>query len=44
MEKDLEGHLGGSVGRGLELSSGHDLTVPEFKPRVGLTSVRAEPT
>ena len=28
------GRLGGTVGWASDFSSGHDLTVPEFKPRV----------
>ena len=30
------GHLGGSVGLASDFGSGHDLTVCEFEPRVGL--------
>ena len=37
------GHLGGSVGRGFDFSSGHDLTVREFEPRVSLAADTGEP-
>ena len=37
------GCLGGSVGRASGFSLGHDLTVPEFKPRVGLCADSSEP-
>ena len=40
-----EGHLRGSVKcLTLDFGSGHDLTVCEFKPHVGLFAVSAEPT
>ena len=38
------GHLGGSVGWVSDLSSGHDLQVPEFKPHGRLAAVGTEPT
>ena len=31
-----EGRLGASVGQASDFGSGHDLTVREFEPRVGL--------
>ena len=37
------GRLGGSVGWASDFSSGHDLTVREFEPRVGLCADRSEP-
>ena len=37
------GRLGGSVGWAPDFSSGHDLTVREFKPRVGLCADSSEP-
>ena len=39
------GHLGGAVGEAsdLDLGSGHDLTVCEFKPHTGLYTDVAEP-
>ena len=36
------GHLGGSAGWASDFDSGRDLTVREFKPRIGLTAVSAE--
>ena len=36
------GRLGGSVGRASDFSSGHDLTVHEFKPPIGLSAVSVE--
>ena len=35
-KEDIQGRLGGSVGWASDFSSGHDLTVCEFKPHVGL--------
>ena len=37
-------HLGGSVGLVTNFSSGHDLTVREFEPYMGLSAVSTEPT
>ena len=37
------GCLGGSVGSASNFSSGHDLTVCEFEPRVGLYADSSEP-
>ena len=37
------GRLGGSVGYASDFSSGHDLTVGEFEPRVGLCADSWEP-
>ena len=37
------GHLGGSVGWASDFGSGHDLTVHEFEPRVGLCANSSEP-
>ena len=37
------GRLGGSVGLASSFGSGHDLTVCEFEPRVGLSAVSTEP-
>ena len=37
------GRLGGSVGWVSDFSSGHDLTVCEFEPRVGLCADSSEP-
>ena len=39
----VEGRLGGSVSWASNFSSGHDLTVPEFEPCIGLCAVSAEP-
>ena len=39
----FEGHLGGSVSWASDVGSGHDLTVSEFKPRVGLCADSSEP-
>ena len=39
----LLGRLGGSVGRASDFGSGHDLTVHEFEPRVGLCADLSEP-
>ena len=41
--KILEGRLGGSVGWASDFGSGHDLTVREFKPHVGLCADGSEP-
>ena len=38
-----EGRLGGSVGGATDFGSGHDLTVREFEPRVGLCADSSEP-
>ena len=40
---DSLGHLGGSVGWASDFSSGHELTVREFEPRVGLCADSSEP-
>ena len=32
------GHLGGSVSWASDFSPGHDLTIHEFKPRIGLSA------
>ena len=37
------GRLGGSVGEASDSGSGHDLTVGEFEPRVGLCADSSEP-
>ena len=37
------GQLGGSVGWAIDSSSGHDLKVCEFRPRVGLCADSSEP-
>ena len=37
------GRLGGSVGWASDFGSGHDLTVREFEPRVGLCADSSEP-
>ena len=37
------GHLGGSVGEVSDFGSGHDVTVCEFEPRVGLCADSSEP-
>ena len=39
----LQGHLSVSVGKASNFSSGHDLTVREFKPRVELCADSSEP-
>ena len=39
----LEGRLGGAVGWVSDFSSGHDLAVREFEPRVGLWADGSEP-
>ena len=39
----VEGHLGGSVSWASDFSSGHDLMIHEFEPRVGLSAGSAEP-
>ena len=36
------GHLGGSVGWPSDFTSGHDLTVFEFEPHIGLSAVSTE--
>ena len=38
-----QGHLGGAVGWASDFSSGHDLAVREFEPRVGLWADGSEP-
>ena len=38
-----KGRLGGSVGWAADFSSGHDLAVREFGPRVGLCADSSEP-
>ena len=40
---DTQGRLGGSVGWASDFGSGHDLTVREFEPRVGLRADSLEP-
>ena len=40
---DTQGCLGGSVGWVSDVSSGHDLAVCEFKPRIVLCADSAEP-
>ena len=37
------GLLGGSVGEASDFSSGHDLAVREFEPRIGLWADGSEP-
>ena len=37
------GRLGGSVGWASDFGSGHDLTVREFEPRIGLWADGSEP-
>ena len=39
----LLGRLDGSVGSASDFSSGHDLTVGEFEPHVGLCADSSEP-
>ena len=39
----IKGRLGGSVGWASDFSSGHDLAVHEFEPRVGLWADGSEP-
>ena len=43
LKRQLPGCLGGSVGEAADFSSGHDLTVREFKPRIRLCADRSEP-
>ena len=43
LKRMLSGRLGGSVSRASDFGSGHDLTVCEFEPRVGLCADRSEP-
>ena len=40
----MPGRLRGSVSWASDFGSGHDLTVCEFKPRVGLCAVSSSPT
>ena len=42
-ENKLLGRLGGSVGWATDFGSGHDLTVREFEPRIGLCADSSEP-
>ena len=42
-KKKNQGRLGGSVSEASDFSSGHDLMVCEFKPRVGLCADSSEP-
>ena len=35
--------MGVSIGEASDLNSGYDLTVPEFKPHIGLHADSAEP-
>ena len=39
----LQGRLGGAVGEASDFSSGHDLAVRGFEPRVGLRADSSEP-
>ena len=39
----MTGHLGGSVSKVSDFSSGYDLTVCEFEPRIGLRADSSEP-
>ena len=41
---DTMGHLGDSVGWVSDFGSGHDLTVCEFEPHIGLSSLGTETT
>ena len=43
MQKIFLERLGGSFGGTSDFSSGHDLVVHEFKPRVGLCADSSEP-
>ena len=43
IKKASEGRLGGLVGKASDFGSGHDLTVHELEPRVGLWADRSEP-
>ena len=43
MKEYMWGHLGGSVSLASDVSSGHDLTVHEFEPLVGLGADSSEP-
>ena len=43
-ERDLQGHLGGSVRSVSHFGSDHDLTVGELEPPMGLATVSTEPT
>ena len=43
MMKVMLGHPGGSVGQASDFSSGHDLAVREFEPRLGLCADSSEP-
>ena len=43
LNKSQWGHLGGSIGWASDFGSGHDLTVCEFKPHVGLRADSSEP-
>ena len=38
------GYLGGSADEASDVGSGHDLTVPEFKPHIELNAVSAKPS
>ena len=42
-KREAEGRLGGSVGLASDFSSGHDLAVREFEPRVRLWADGSEP-
>ena len=42
-EESVSVHLGGSVSKVSDFSSGHDLAVPEFEPHFGLSAVSTEP-
>ena len=43
LSQDTLGRLGGSLGRASDFSSGHDLAVCGFEPRVGLCADSSEP-
>ena len=43
LEDEFQGRLGGSGGETSDFASGHDLTVREFEPRVGLCADGSEP-
>ena len=43
LSKHWMGRLGGSVNYASVFGSGHDLTVREFEPRIGLSAVRVQP-
>ena len=43
LEVVIYGRLGGSASEASDFSSGHDLTVREFEPRIGLCADSSEP-